>query len=109
MKSINPFYNFGGDVTDRLNEYIKVDSQTPATYTYTADHNHYLSALDYGNGDKVQYTYDNFGRVTYDTPCYYITNLQGDVPTLTMLKFLALVQLQEHTSILLLLRKLKTW
>ena len=46
---------------------IKVGTQTLASYTYTADQNHYLSALDYGNGDKVQYTYDNYGRVVTET------------------------------------------
>lgn len=46
---------------------VSIGSRTLATYSYTNDRNHYLSALDYGNGDKVQYTYDNKGRVTGQT------------------------------------------
>ena len=76
-----------------------------ANYSYTARDN-YPSALDYGNGDKVKYTYDDQGRVTKQTyedgstveyrydndgglatvtdsaptrTFYYVTNIQGDV------------------------------
>ena len=38
-----------------------------ATYSYTTDRNNYLSALDYGNQDSVEYEYDNKGRVTKET------------------------------------------
>ncbi|MGM9602723.1 MAG: RHS repeat-associated core domain-containing protein [Faecousia sp.] len=41
-------------------------SRTLASYSYTS-RNNYLSALDYGNGDSVQYTYDQQGRVTQQT------------------------------------------
>ena len=37
-----------------------------STYSYTAQ-NKYLLALDYGNGDRVEYDYDDYGRVTTQT------------------------------------------
>ena len=40
---------------------------TLATYDYTDDQNHYLQALDYGNGDGVEYTYNKQGQVTQQT------------------------------------------
>ena len=46
---------------------IKVGSRILASYSYTEDQNRYLSALDYGNGDKVQYTYDTYGRLILET------------------------------------------
>ena len=59
-------YTFG--YTDfGLRSNIQIGSRTLASYTYTDDRNHYLSSLDYGNGDKVQYTYDDLGRVTKQT------------------------------------------
>ena len=45
---------------------IKVGSQTLASYSYT-DKTNYLQALAYGNGDRVEYTYDQQGRVTMET------------------------------------------
>ena len=45
---------------------IKVGSQTLASYSYT-DKTNYLQALAYGNGDRVEYTYDQQGRVTLET------------------------------------------
>ena len=58
-------YSFGyGNFALRSN--IQIGSRTLASYSYTAG-THYLSSLDYGNGDKVQYTYDNQGRVTQQT------------------------------------------
>ncbi len=42
---------------------VAIGSRTLASYTYTSQNN-YLASLDYGNGDKVEYTYDNFGRLT---------------------------------------------
>ena len=53
--------NFG------LRSSVKVGTQALATYSYTQDGNNYLSSLDYGNGDKVQYEYDHLGRVTKQT------------------------------------------
>ena len=50
-----------------LMDNIRIGSRTLASYTYTDDRNFYLSALDYGNGDKVQYEYDKQGRVTKQT------------------------------------------
>ena len=41
-----------------LAQNVKIGSRTLASYTYTNDRNFYLSALDYGNGHGVQYTYD---------------------------------------------------
>ena len=64
-------YNFTyGDFGLRTN--IKVGSTVLASYDY-ADNNdtgkplHALLKLDYGNGDSVQYTYDDHGRVTKQT------------------------------------------
>ena len=58
-------YSFSyGNFTLRSN--VKVGVRTLANYSYT-DRTHYLSTLDYGNGDKVQYTYDKQGRVTKET------------------------------------------
>ena len=58
-------YDFAyGNFSLRSN--IKIGSRTLASYTYTEQDN-YLSSLDYGNDDKVQYTYDDQGRVTKQT------------------------------------------
>lgn len=46
---------------------IKVGNQTLASYEYTNDRNFYLKKLAYGNGDVVQYTYDDQGRVISQT------------------------------------------
>jgi len=46
---------------------VKAGDYTLATYTYTDNEDRYLSRLDYGNGDNVQYTYDDKGRVTRQT------------------------------------------
>ena len=48
--------NFG------LRKSIAAGDRTLATYTYTS-RNNYLHTLAYGNGDDVEYTYDNLGRV----------------------------------------------
>jgi len=40
---------------------------TLATYTYTGDQNKYLDTLAYGNGNSVEYTYDDHGRVLTET------------------------------------------
>ena len=56
-------YRFGyGDFSLRTS--VSVGSQTLATYGYTEDVYHRLESVTYGNGDKVKYTYDDFGRVT---------------------------------------------
>ena len=49
-----------------LRSAIKIGSRTLASYTYTNKTN-YLASLDYGNGDSVDYTYDQQGRVTQET------------------------------------------
>ena len=49
-----------------LRSSINIGSRTLASYSYT-DRTHYLSSLDYGNGDSVDYTYDKQGRVTQET------------------------------------------
>lgn len=56
-----------------LRESVKIGERTLATYNYTEeavnDRKYDLDSLDYGNGDKVQYEYDDKGRVikqTYD-------------------------------------------
>lgn len=38
-------------------------SQALASYTYTNGRINYLQKLAYGNGDSVQYTYENWGRM----------------------------------------------
>lgn len=67
------------------------ESAITRTAVYTEEGNNFLSALDYGNGDKVQYSYNQYGRlvaelyedgdtVTVDgVRYYYLTNIQGDV------------------------------
>jgi YD repeat-containing protein len=52
-------YNGHNDLTK-----ISVGTSVLAAYSYTNDHNRYLSSLAYGNGDVVEYTYDELGRVT---------------------------------------------
>jgi len=67
---------------------VTVGGVNLASYSYTDDRNHYLSALDYGNGNRVQYTYDDQGRVikqTYedkDTVTYLYDN-DGALSTVT--------------------------
>jgi len=67
---------------------VKIGTRTLASYSYTADRNFYLSALDYGNEDRVQYSYDDRGRVlsaTYedgDTVHYSYDN-SGTLATVT--------------------------
>ena len=71
------------DIQIRKLESIKIGSRTLASYTYTDDRNNYLSSLDYGNGDKVQYSYDKYGRLVAelyedgDTVTYKYDNSGG--------------------------------
>ena len=53
--------NFG------LRTSVKIGDRTLASYRYTDDRNFYMAGLDYGNGDKVEYTYDEKGRLTCQT------------------------------------------
>ena len=59
-----------------------------ANYTYTNGQNNYLESLDYGNGDSVDYSYDNKGRLTQeifedgDTVTYAYDN-NGALATVT--------------------------
>ena len=46
---------------------VTVGTMLLATYTYTEDANRYLQSLDYGNGDSVEYNYDNYGRLVQET------------------------------------------
>ena len=50
---------------------VSIGSRTLATYIYNSetvdDRRNDLDALDYGNGDRVEYTYDDQGRVTQQT------------------------------------------
>lgn len=50
-----------------LQSSIKIGSRTLASYGYSADGNHYLTSLDYGNGDSVDYSYDRYGRLKKET------------------------------------------
>ena len=49
-----------------LRSSVSIGSTTLASYSYT-EYDHYLNTLDYGNGDKVEYAYDDLGRVTSQT------------------------------------------
>ena len=53
--------------TFALRSSVKIGSRTLASYSYTTDRYNYLNTLAYGNGDSVQYTYDDYGRVTKQT------------------------------------------
>ena len=58
-------YNFTyGDFALRTK--VAVGERTLATYSYE-DVTNYLTELEYGNGDKVQYTYDEKGRLLTQT------------------------------------------
>ena len=67
---------------------VKIGSRTLASYRYTDDRNFYLEGLDYSNGDSVNYTYDDKGRMlsaTYedgDTVAYAYDN-SGRLATVT--------------------------
>ena len=59
-------YSFSyGDFAQRSS--IQIGSRMLASYTYTNDQNRYLDKLTYGNGDTVEYEYDNDGRVILET------------------------------------------
>ena len=58
-------YSFNyGDFSLRSN--IAIGSQTLASYSYSTDGNHFLTSLDYGNRDSVDYTYDEIGNLLVD-------------------------------------------
>ena len=62
IKTASTTYNFTyGDFG--LRSSVKVGSRNLANYSYETGTNR-LEQLDYGNGNKVQYTYDKQGRVT---------------------------------------------
>jgi len=64
-------YNFTyGDFG--LRESVSVGNKELARYTY-ATRNNYLKTLAYGNGDSVQYDYDDYGRVK-EQKYYYKEN-----------------------------------
>ena len=46
---------------------VKIGNRELAGYDYTQDRNNYLSAIRYGNGDKVEYDYDTKGRLSMQT------------------------------------------
>ena len=46
---------------------VFIMTRTLASYEYIQDQNRYLKILEYGNGDKVQYTYDDYGRLILET------------------------------------------
>ena len=49
-----------------LRKNVKVGTTILAAYTYLNDADHSLESVTYGNGDKVEYSYDEFGRVTQE-------------------------------------------
>ena len=66
IETASTTYSFSyGDFA--LRTAVKIGNRTLASYTYTDDRNYYLESLDYGNGDRVQYEYDNQGRVVKET------------------------------------------
>ncbi len=72
--------NFG------LRNSVKIGEDVLAAYEYTT--NNELSALDYGNGDSVSYTYDELGRVVTkvfeDGETYrYTYHESGELATVT--------------------------
>ena len=76
-------YNFTYGAFD-LRTGVSVGTQELATYTYSNDRKYNLQKLDYGNGDSVQYTYDDQDRVikqTYENGDYisYFYNNDGDL------------------------------
>ena len=56
-------YTFGYDALGRKKT-VKVGTQTLSTNTYSSDRRGLLTKVTYGNGGKVQYTYDAFDRMT---------------------------------------------
>ena len=46
---------------------VEAGERLLASYTYTDNRNFYLQSLDYGNGDKVSYQYDDKGRMIKQT------------------------------------------
>ena len=66
VQTASTAYTFGYGAFGQQSN-VKIGGRTLASYSYTQDKNRYLSALDYGNGDKIQYTYDNLGRMTKKT------------------------------------------
>ena len=86
IQTASTTYNFTyGDFA--LRTAVKVGTQNLATYSYT-NRTNYLEALEYGNEDSVQYTYDDLGRITQemyedgDTVTYKYDN-SGALATVT--------------------------
>ena len=59
-------YNFTYGAFD-LRTGVKVGNQSLASYTYSNDRRYNLQKLDYGNGDSVQYEYDDEERLIKQT------------------------------------------
>ena len=71
-----------------LRSSTKIGSRTLASYSYSTDGNHYLTSLDYSNGDSVDYSYDKYGNVTKETyedgeTVSYAYDNNGDLATVT--------------------------
>ena len=93
-ETLSVTYNYSGDRLDSVatgstvytlaygsfgaTECIKAGNYTLAAYEYDGDRN--LSALIYGNGAEVEYTYDTEGRVTEER---YINGTETDTVTYT--------------------------
>lgn len=56
-------YTFGYDDLGRKTT-VKVGSQVLSANEYDAGRNTLLTGVEYGNGDKVSYSYDTFDRLT---------------------------------------------
>ena len=84
VKTPTTTYNFEHGVFG-LRTSVKIGSRTLASYRYTDDRNFYLEGLDYSNGDSVDYTYDDKGRIlsaTYedgDTVAYAYSTGNGSL------------------------------
>ena len=79
------FFSYGNFA---LRSSVQIGSRTLASYTYSTDGNHYLTSLDYGNGDSVDYSYDEYGKITKETyedsaTVSYAYDNNGDLATVT--------------------------
>ena len=87
IKTGSTEYNFTyGDFSQRSS--ILMGETELVSYAYTNDRNKYLQALECGNGNSVQYTYDTYGRLiqqTYEdgTNVTYKYDNDGTLSTIT--------------------------
>ena len=66
----NQYYNMSYDSFGNMTE-VSIgedaeDARVLASYSYGSENNH-LDSMTYGNGDSIEYTYDNLDRMTQET------------------------------------------